>query len=190
MGLMVIIFRKSSDQLLEIRIKKIVQKLDIDELANLVAERIQQVTPKKMKIEETTHKSGDIIPENKVGTLVKKEGILVKKEVKFAKEEICGYRNFDGRKIVPNITVPLKGSIHLESFEELEEKFGKKYSKTALFEPEDCTPKPRHRLAILIPYREDPNENVREDQLKFFLDNTIPILKRFSLKFDASALAT
>ena len=64
------------------------------------------------------------------------------------------------------------------TYEKLQIKFNRNFHGPALFEPDDCVPKPRHKIAIIIPYREDPFQNIREDQLKLFLDRTIPLLKR------------
>lgn len=66
--------------------------------------------------------------------------------------------------------------------EELRKKFGRSTNET-LFTPE-CDVRFQTKLAIILPFREDQNDILYEDQLKWLLNYLIPLLQRLDLKFN------
>jgi len=52
-----------------------------------------------------------------------------------------------------------------------------------MFVPSGCTPRTFGSLAIIIPFRDDAEEPVRIDQLKWLLHYLIPLLERQKAKF-------
>lgn len=56
-------------------------------------------------------------------------------------------------------------------------------SETGLYTPDFCTVPTGHSVAIIIPFRDTTQEQLRTEQLKFLLHYMIPILQRQKIMF-------
>lgn len=101
---------------------------------------------------------------------------VIKENWKYFK--FCHLDGLKGRQKIPKITTPISSALKsaTPSFAELRKKFGRSTNET-LFSPE-CDVRFQTRLAIILPFREDQNDIVYEDQLKWLLNYLIPLLQR------------